>query len=279
MPSRETWSSWSANVIRIVTKRQEETGAAVSFDRKSLMGFIESSMPQKISYVVEVPLGDYAAGLGPFFAKLPRELRDQIISNLLTSGNPQFMSVSRAMSIEGKALIYKKGVYGMNFGHDVSKQEFGLETANCPTPAQEVTDSIQNFSLAFDMRDWQSSGVPESTVSADAAQHLDMLMGCRVPRGTCRISFKLHPYDHPTTFWYINSHLQGLIGFDTVVLRIDVDTTYFPASPHRSIPKRIKWFENVALRVAQVYLQIYLGNGEMGSDKDGKRLILHPRRA
>ncbi|CAD6568613.1 MAG: hypothetical protein ASARMPRED_001880 [Alectoria sarmentosa] len=263
----------------MVTKRQEETGAAISFDCKSLMGFIESSMPQRKSYVVEVPLVDYAGGLGPFFAKLPRELRDQIISDLLASGYPQFMSVSRAMNIEGKALIYKKGVYSMNFGHDVSKQDLGLGNANCPIPAQEVADSIQNISLAFDIRGLQSSGVLEPTVCANAAQHLDMVMGARAPRGTCRVFFEIYPVDDPTILWDINSYLRGLIGFDTVVLRIGVDMTYFPTSPHRLIPKRFKWFENVAFGIARVYLQFYLGKGEMGSDNDGKRLIFHPRRA
>ena len=49
-----------------------------------------------------------SAKLGPYFYKLPRELRDQIFSYLLVSGYLSLMRTSRAMEQEGKHGLLKR---------------------------------------------------------------------------------------------------------------------------------------------------------------------------
>lgn len=54
-------------------------------------------------------------GLGPFFSTLPKELRDMIFADCLTSGYPQFMAASRLMKEEGSDQIWMKCVYVLRY--------------------------------------------------------------------------------------------------------------------------------------------------------------------
>ena len=83
-----------ANVMSMFAKAKEATGASMSLFRKSLMRYIGSPLPREDLHVIDVPIISFASGLGPYLGKLPRELRDQIFSNIIASGHPQFMGVS-----------------------------------------------------------------------------------------------------------------------------------------------------------------------------------------
>lgn len=257
----------------MVTKQQKETGAAVCLDRKSLMGCIESFMPQEEEYVVEVPLVDYAGGLGPFLFRLPREVRDQIFSDLVASGSPQFMSVSRAMNVEGMALIYTKGVYRMNFGYDVHERGLEVSDRRYPHLTQEIAKNIQNLCMRVSTKAFPSP--LEANIFADVTRHVDIFAGHHVARGTCIISFELYLFMSLATLWDMVSTLQGLGGFDTVLLRVDIDSSPSPIfSDHLSEV----WFRDEVFRMAQEQLKSYLGEGEKGSDKDGSLLVFRPRK-
>ena len=54
-----------ANVVDEVTKHLKVTCSESSPDPNDLKGCIEPSMPQEDRYAVEVPVLDYAGGLGP----------------------------------------------------------------------------------------------------------------------------------------------------------------------------------------------------------------------
>ena len=125
--------------VRAITTMAEhlvnQRDATMASSRECLIQIHSEQMPQEqIAHPQEV---NSPAGLGPYLFKLPRELRDQIFTQLLASGYPTFMRTSRAMKKEGEMWIARVGIYRMNLGCF-----YGI---NCPAPSQEVLDKIQQY--------------------------------------------------------------------------------------------------------------------------------------
>ncbi len=259
-----------ANIMDMITEQQEKSGATVALDRNSPLRCIESAMPQESQYVF-----DYAGGLGPFFTKLPRELRDLVFSDLIVSGSPQFMSVSRVMKIEGKALIYKKGIYRLNFGYDVDRYQFGFLKENCVPPSQKISDNIRNLSITVKVQDFSLPTPASRHLHSEAFQYVDMLMGSRLTyklNGPCWIAGCCNQVAR--VLWNIILIIRGLTAFDTVELHVETDLNHKNCSKLWQI-ERITYFR----ARAREDLEPFLRHEIVKSDVDKLRLVFHPRKA
>lgn len=230
---------------------------------------------KKTLYDIDVPLTNFARGLGPSFGKLPRELRDPIYSDLIASGHPQFMSVSRVMNAEGYDLIYKKGVFRMGFDFDVSNQEFVFRKFTLPTA--NIVDKIQD--LRVRIRSGLKFLPSDLQVYAKAFSHLRMFGDSPVTHGTCTIVFDLGPGCTSKLFEGIARSIEGLTNFDTVVMRMDTRLRAINAIPE---DKRRAWVKSRAdrcTRILQAGIKTHLGQGDVEHDINGLRVIFHPRKA
>lgn len=226
-------------------------------------------------YDIDVPLTSFARGLGPSFGKLPRELRDPIYSDLIASGHPQFMSVSRVMNAEGMDLIYKKGVFKMGFDLDVSTQELVFREFTLPTA--NIVDKIQD--LRVRIRSGRKFLPKDMQVYAKAFSRLRMFGDSPVTHGTCTIVFDLAPCCTSKLFQDIARSIEGLTNFDTVVMRMDSDSRATKSMPE---DKRRAWIKSRAdncTRLLQAGFKTHLGQGDVELDIDGLRVIFHPRKA
>lgn len=259
-----------------ITNQQIATGTDLSSDPDNLQRCVKSSIPHEDHYTVEVPVFDYAGGLGPYFSKLPRELRDEIFSDLLTTGHPQFTSVSRAMNVEGMALVYKKGVYRINLGYDIYRHSPGLHKENCTGPIKKVADNIRSLSIKIRVKDFSS---PRSQDTREF-QHTDTFMGFPLERRLCNIRGCCNTYPKGTFgvfLWNLVLIVRGLIQYETVVLHIDTDKflDYKPEPLWRWELERTFTFRCTSKR----YLEPFLGEEVVRSDKDGLRLVFYPQKA
>ena len=175
--------------------------------RECLTQIHNKEMPQE--HIAQPQEGISPAGLGPYFSKLPPELRDQIFIQLLAFGYPTFMRTSRAMKKEGEMWIAKEGIYRMNLA-----SFYGL---NCHGPSQEVLNKIQNVSIRIKgPRYWTNN---TTTAEHPELRALDDLASSAFIRKTCNISLE---FDGPSVHLenVILSRLQRLDGFEKVVLRV-----------------------------------------------------------
>ena len=263
-----------ANVMDMNTEQQEKTSATVAVGRNSLMSCIESAIPQESQYVFEYPRVDQAGGLGPLFSKLPRELRDQIFSDLIVSGNPQFMSVSRVLKTEGKALVYKKGIYRLNFGYDIDRWQLGFLKDNCLRPFQKIADNIRNLSITVKVQDFSLPTLASRHLHSEAFQYVNILMGFRLTymHGPCYIGGCCNKVAR--MLWNIILVIRGLTAFDTVELYIDTDLNHRNCSKLWQI-ERITYFRSVVCEDLEPFLRQEI----VESDVDKLHLIFHPRKA
>ena len=112
-------------------------------------------------------------GLGPFFYKLPQELKFDIFGGCIASGHPQFMRASLALQNEGNAVISRKGIYRMRLGQIIDN--------NGQYPSQEVAKAIQNLDVSVDIP-LRTSNYPISNWD-----RLKPFEDPNKPRGKCRI--------------------------------------------------------------------------------------------
>ncbi|KAM0797665.1 hypothetical protein BDR22DRAFT_824106 [Usnea florida] len=115
-------------------------------------------------------------GLGPFFYKLPQELRLEIFGYCVALGHPQFMRASRILRNEGNAVISKKGIYRMRLGQMIDN--------NGQYPSQEVAKTIQHLEVSVD--------VPPRTLYYPISgwDRLKPFEDPDTPRGKCKIVVK-----------------------------------------------------------------------------------------
>ena len=257
------------NVMKMVTRQQNSAGTSVAFNPENVKGCVDSSMPQEDRHGVEVPTLNHAGGLGPYISKLPRELRDQIFSGLLTSGHPQFTSVSRAMNFEGMALVYQKGVYRVNLGFDVNRHRPVFLEENCTSPIEKVADKIRSLSIKVTVKDFSSS------IGRNTGQFrdVDTLMGFPLRQGHCSISGCCNTYAKSVFgifLWNMVLIARGFVEYETVVLHIDTNKFL---DYHDWEAQRILTFRCSSKK----YLEPFLGKEIVRSDKDGLELVFHPR--
>lgn len=232
----------------------------------------ESSLPLQGSPIIDHQLANYHRNLGPFFLKLPRELRDQIYSDLITSGHPDFMIISRVMNAEGMALIFKEGVYRVNFHINKFREE--TDCCNCPQPTSKIVDNIQNLNIQIRWSHGNSSSdLPRIT---KAFSWLEGFKNSFIKRGKCTIAVEVYPHFNRSLLSTIAHSVGILKSFDTVALCIRDDPdyrrmimAYFPRD-RITITRLTDYIKMEAL------LKPHLGNGEMSSDGDGPTLVFRP---
>ena len=268
-----------ANVMSKVIEGQEASGGPLSFDRESLMQCIESSLPHQGLYTIDNSISSHAKGLGPYFSKLPVELRNQIFTDLIVSGNPQFLGLSKATHAEGMPLIYKKGIFRVNFDYEALKREHTF--GNCPEPTPRILGKIQHLSVRIAVRDSPSALKPRG--EAKALSCLDMFARSPSPstHGKCTVFIKIGPYYNARLSLDIALAIWGLTKFKMVVIHplVDVDRSDPIAQTRQEALSELSTHnENQYYGRMRVQLQPRLGDGEMGSDGEELRLIFHPLR-
>ena len=112
-------------------------------------------------------------GLGPFFYKLPQELRLEIFGHCIALGHPQFMRASRILQNEGNAVILRNGTYRLRLGQMID--------SNGQYPNQEVAKEIQHLDVSIDVLHWTYYYPLSSWDRLKPFQDPD------TPRGKCRI--------------------------------------------------------------------------------------------
>lgn len=254
--------------------KEELEDAPTTFDRDSLIQLIKQRVPQD-EYLAQPKSVDIPAGLGPYFYKLPRELRDQIFAHLLASGYLDFMRTSRAMKQEGETRIAKEGVYRMNSGFD--------NGIHCQKPSQEVVATIQNvhIRIAYSTR---GSDPDDST---ELLEFLDLFAGPAPHRQTCNVSFESHGKKYFVVGYELLSRLQRLRGFEKVVLRTSVkwpgSISMLAVWPDRRDDLFNKdllkvWRSHFEFQAVRTCLVPHLGETEITSVKDDSIMVFYPRK-
>ena len=119
---REELNHMTASLIATIEEHHKMDPTGVVINHITLLRHVEQQVIPN-GYLVEPNPINVAAGLGPMFRKLPREIRDMIFGEMLALGQPQFLRASRIMHQEGASRISKHSIYRVNIG-------FGSK-ANC----------------------------------------------------------------------------------------------------------------------------------------------------
>lgn len=265
------------NAVTSLTRAAEEKrnaeNAFVAFNQEHFNPHFNPHISRNKHIMQGKPV-DISAGLGPYFCKLPRELRDQIFSHLLVSGFPNFMRISRVMEQEGKSMIWKKGTFRRNVG-----SRNGIYYS----PSPETMNKIQNINIAI-----KNIASKTTILHSYLSQHpelaiLDHFAGSAPHRKMCNISIETYA-GGPTLFNYqLLTRLQRLTGFEEVVLRIGIKWTeganlIKPSDSCFDTSHELNsWYSD--LELAGPYLQYHLGKTDLRSDTDGWSMVFNPRKA
>lgn len=155
-PGSKTIDSFKRELNLLITniiakfKDSHKIGDLVVVSREDFLHYLGQQMITE-TYLPEPDTIDFAAGLGPMFLKLPREIRDITFGRLLASGHTEFLRASKILSKEGASLISKHGIYRTNIAFN--------SKANCPKLSQPVVDTVQNLHLRVNMRDYPFFGL------------------------------------------------------------------------------------------------------------------------
>ena len=184
--------------------------------REDILHYLGQQMITETS-LLEPDTIDFAAGLGPMFLKLPREIRDIIFGRLLASGHTEFLRASKILSKEGTSLISKHGIYRTNIAFN--------SKANCPKLSQPVVDTVQNLHLRVNMRDYPFFGLgtfPEKRI-------VEMFGNRYLCRKSCSVSLEIR-YSTESMIPLDVLNFLGTVGeFEDVTLSIETD--WFGGSP------------------------------------------------
>lgn len=264
---REELNHITASVIAKINGFRRLGPRGVAISREDLLDHI-GQLVFPDGYLVQPNPINIAAGLGPMFRRLPREIRDMIFGEMLASGQPQFLRSSRIMNQEGTSLISKHGVYRVNIG-------FG-SMANCPQIPQQVADTVQNLHLRVNFMDYQSFELgtyPERHI-------LKMFSNSNIGRKSCSASFQgLGTSTYLVAFDVVHS-LKSFTGFEEVALRIDTAWSggmFYPDHLHawqRTAAHRIK---HLSLDLACREVEPDLGTAYLVQKREGPQLVFYPR--
>ena len=250
---------------------------------------------QKISVLAEsetpltvAPMSvDMQRGLGPVLSQLPGELRNHIYSYLLSTGHPQFLRASKALYLEGSALMAKDGIYRMSFGMLPEKINYLL-------PSQRIVDTIHNLDIRVNLSyyGW-GSWAPER------CEDLWLLRVFGEPgytRGRCSVTIEVYPSTAEYLLARFCMALRLLSDFETVVVRAEIGWLE-KNSPGTAPPQSLMdeanyaWFERretdpVPWSVFKfqylydhIHLTLDLGKPRLEQDESGLWLVFHPRKA
>lgn len=115
-------------------------------------------------------------GLGPFLYKLPTELRLMILGDCIAAGHPAFMRASRALHMDGEAIVFEKGICRMHLGYPYK---------HCVhQPHQKTIGKIQTLDVTVDMTEWWGC-------YGGYADIFEPFADLDIRRGHCNLLFKV----------------------------------------------------------------------------------------
>lgn len=221
-------------------------------------------------------LANHQRGLGPFFSMLPRELRDQIYSELIASGHVHFLRASRAMNEEGMPWIFKKGIYRFNYRINMFNiLGADADHINCPPPASKIEDNIQNLGIQIRWSHGNSDGllyhIPE------AISWIERFKGSHATHRKCTVTVQVYPWFDPQTLLSeIADSMKEFSCFGAVGFCFRDDPDYKKFIDAHFSQASIMTVRRVDYAEMETYLRQYLGNGEVSSDGDGLVLLFRP---
>lgn len=143
--------------------------------------------------------------LGPFFYKLPQELKFDIFGDCIASGHPQFMRASLALQSEGNAVI-SKGIYRMRLGQ--------ITDTGGQYPSSEVAMAIRNLDVFVDIPSRTSD---YSMSSWDRLKPFELP---NTPRGKCRIVVQADSVMDVISLSEIFYFVSCLKGFEEMLIHV-----------------------------------------------------------
>ena len=266
-------------VIKLVTKMAEEqlntSDARLVSNPDGLIQCNKQRMPPD-EFDVQTPEVNIPAGLGPYFYELPRELRDEIFSDLHVSDHLGLMRTSKAMKQEGETWFTKKGIYRINLGRF-------MET-NCQKPSPEILATIQNVDISINYSTRQTL-----TLNVEAEfKFLELFASPTRPRNTCTVIFEYNTVAGYVAIGYeILVRVKRLEGFKKVVFRTGIDwaecwaghtAILFPSNEAHdpSVPDHL---EHKGFKWVQEFLEPSFGKADLKSDEHGWTMVFYPPKA
>ena len=181
------------------------------------------------------------------------------------------------MNAEGKALTYKKGVFKIKFDLVPLKQDLSVRKRKSPLPTANIVDKLQNLNIQIRMK-----GNPLVLDTQRYARDFSCLRTFRdspLPLGNCTIVCDISPFRASVLLFAFARALEGLVKFDTVVMRMTFDLYAITWVPKDRRTELIASTRNGCFAKMQARFEPHLGKGAMDSDSDGLRVIYHPRGA
>lgn len=207
---REELDSMVVDVVKRI-KDLHKTNDTVEIPREGLLEYMRLKILPDVYIIKPTPI-NVAAGFGPMFLKLPREIRDMIFGPVIASGHTQLLRASRALNEEGMVLVSQHGICRINIGF--------REATGFTQPMQRTVDTIQNLRVRVNTRYYLTDNYKNSP----GYQLLEMFARGKLPsQRTCSVVFETYPQKCRVDFEVL-SLLTILERFDKVTLRIEVDS-------------------------------------------------------
>ena len=264
---REELNHITASVIAAIEDYHKTDPSGVVIEHTNLLRHIGQQVLLN-GYLVEPNPIHLAAGLGPMFSKIPREIRDSIFEELLASGHPEFLRASKIMNLEGTSLISKYGIYRINIG-------FGKK-ANCPKINQKTADTVQNLHLRVDMTQYTSFGggrYPQGNI-------LEMFSNSDICRKYCNVSFDCCSTTRRLLSMEVLRFLKSFKKFEEVALSINTSGfggISYPEHMYARIWIEVyKKYRHLSLDFACQALESDLGTAYRVQEGESTQLVFHP---
>lgn len=256
-----------SDIVHEVKEQQVAAGMPLKIDKEWIM----REQISEDGYIIEPKYIYSPNALGPFFNKLPQELRDMIFADCLASGYPQFMAASRAMKTEGLGQISQEGVLRMTFGITV-RMNLGpctvTSTPKWPQLTEDISNKIKHLCVLIKgvrrhfRRFWSNVDV----------EILRQFGGSEIPRKSCKILIDLQKgMSIMSTRLFVV--LKTFSGFEDVQLRLLTGLKF----PHEYSEMKMKRLNNL-YSVCGSILSPALGPRLMGKDEEGLFMSFHPQK-
>ena len=190
--------------------------------------------------------------------KLPRELREEIYSYLLHSGDLAILRVSRQVSLEALDRIYTEGLFRFYVN--------SAEAYRNVQPHDFIANRIQNVLLYWDL----------SNFDCQRNSH-ELIPFCQkrgVTRNTCHVILDADALRAALLNASDISALYNLRAFRTVILETKIKTSTKGITSARLAKSRCRTLSMI--RVLGDQLRLALGPADQRGDSHARRLVFHP---
>lgn len=151
------------------------------------------------------------------FLSLPRELRDIIYSDLITSGNVEILRISQQVHDEAKDLLYRLGICRLHFSCENSLNN-GYAYLRVYFPSETLPNTVQNFSLNIGL----------DRCAREDKQFDPYLRNLVQGSGDCHVTLAAHYYSSFQMPRPVYRLIKSLSSFQVVTVRIYVTHPLHP---------------------------------------------------